>query len=395
LALDEAIRLAANLPPEPDEIRINNDISQVEHDSTMAIPKDMARERTVFKPNKPAIGRVALVTKKTVSPVREAIIASAAGESKEEEHESQPSEPVALVEPEIKSPPPPRPREVAVDTALKPTRWSRVVDCLHEILRSLTRSLPLMFVLIAAGFFVNWLLKDRNEPRSPQAMIASPKIRLYVFAEATANNDEEEIARNPTLHAIGPFLRQEYRRLTKRSDFKPEVKIIGPVELKQDPPNFGPWYDRKRVLNFFNQTILKSPIQNQIRKAEEFAIYLHFYSPQPDRRARYPLEYYGYRSQHEGVVFIPLDKENVEFALVNVAHEILHLMGAKDKFDSFGRPLYPHGYAEPNRVPLYPQVAAEIMARSIPLGNDRTAPVTKLSQAVVGHRTALELNWVD
>ena len=46
-----------------------------------------------------------------------------------------------------------------------------------------------------------------------------------------------------------------------------------------------------------------------------------------------------------------------------IAHEILHTLGASDKYDlATLAPLYPGGYAEPERDPLYPQSFAEIMA---------------------------------
>jgi len=46
-----------------------------------------------------------------------------------------------------------------------------------------------------------------------------------------------------------------------------------------------------------------------------------------------------------------------------IAHELMHTLGATDKYElGSGAPLYPLGFAEPDRQPLYPQVRAEIMA---------------------------------
>ena len=48
---------------------------------------------------------------------------------------------------------------------------------------------------------------------------------------------------------------------------------------------------------------------------------------------------------------------------VVIAHEILHTLGASDKYDPDTlAPLYPIGYAEPDRTPRYPQSFTEIMA---------------------------------
>jgi len=49
-------------------------------------------------------------------------------------------------------------------------------------------------------------------------------------------------------------------------------------------------------------------------------------------------------------------------------HELLHVLGATDKYViSTGEPIFPHGYADPNQRPLFPQTRAEIMGGRIPL----------------------------
>jgi hypothetical protein len=51
-----------------------------------------------------------------------------------------------------------------------------------------------------------------------------------------------------------------------------------------------------------------------------------------------------------------------------IAHELLHTLGATDKYDlSSNQPLHPDGFAEPDRQPLYPQSFAELMAGRIPI----------------------------
>jgi hypothetical protein len=46
-----------------------------------------------------------------------------------------------------------------------------------------------------------------------------------------------------------------------------------------------------------------------------------------------------------------------------IAHELLHTLGATDKYDlASNQPMHPDGFAEPDREPLYPQSLAELMA---------------------------------
>lgn len=80
---------------------------------------------------------------------------------------------------------------------------------------------------------------------------------------------------------------------------------------------------------------------------------------------------------------------------VVIAHEFLHTVGATDKYNpADNQPLYPQGYAEPEREPLYPQRLAEIMAGRIPLSEQRAVMPKSLAEAVVGPSTALEIRWV-
>lgn len=77
---------------------------------------------------------------------------------------------------------------------------------------------------------------------------------------------------------------------------------------------------------------------------------------------------------------------------VVIAHEILHAMGATDKYDFASlMPIYPLGYAEPQREPRLPQRFCEIMAGRIPLGEGRAEQPRSLAQCVVGGATALEI----
>lgn len=77
---------------------------------------------------------------------------------------------------------------------------------------------------------------------------------------------------------------------------------------------------------------------------------------------------------------------------VVIAHEMLHTLGASDKYDaSNNEPLFPIGYARPNKKPLLPQTHAEIMAGRIPVQNARAKMPKSLKQTRIGAATALEV----
>jgi len=77
---------------------------------------------------------------------------------------------------------------------------------------------------------------------------------------------------------------------------------------------------------------------------------------------------------------------------VVIAHELLHVLGATDKYVfSTGSPEYPYGYADPGKRPLFPQTEAEIMGGGIPLSAYEAIMPTSLSQCRIGRKTAEEI----
>jgi hypothetical protein len=79
---------------------------------------------------------------------------------------------------------------------------------------------------------------------------------------------------------------------------------------------------------------------------------------------------------------------------VVMAHEMLHTLGATDKYDPANdAPRFPEGFGNPHQVPLYPQAFAEVMAGRRMLSPDRWAQPDGLDQVVIGPATALEIRW--
>jgi len=78
-----------------------------------------------------------------------------------------------------------------------------------------------------------------------------------------------------------------------------------------------------------------------------------------------------------------------------IAHEMLHTVGALDKYESTGAPMFPVGYANPARKPLFPQRSAEIMAGRIPLSHQSYYMAESLKSVIVNRFTAEEINWLS
>ena len=88
-----------------------------------------------------------------------------------------------------------------------------------------------------------------------------------------------------------------------------------------------------------------------------------------------------------------LDSQTKQNNIV-IAHEMLHTVGAVDKYEAWGNPIYPVGYANSNRNPLFPQRSAEIMAGRIPTSFGSSYMAESLKSVVINRHTAREINWI-
>jgi hypothetical protein len=88
-----------------------------------------------------------------------------------------------------------------------------------------------------------------------------------------------------------------------------------------------------------------------------------------------------------------LKTQNGENNIV-IAHELLHTLGATDKYDPVSAmPLFPAGFANPDQKPLYPQASAEIMAGRRAESEKEAQMPSSLKAVVVGPATAAEIRW--
>lgn len=79
---------------------------------------------------------------------------------------------------------------------------------------------------------------------------------------------------------------------------------------------------------------------------------------------------------------------------VVIAHELLHTVGASDKYDpSDDAPSFPDGYGDPRQNPLFPQRYAELMAGRRLIAADRWEQPESLDEVVIGPATAQEIRW--
>ena len=122
-------------------------------------------------------------------------------------------------------------------------------------------------------------------------------------------------------------------------------------------------------------------------------MFVLYYNPDTHNRLRHSL---GIQKGMIGVVNAYAGRALAQRNNVVIAHEFLHTLGASDKYDrSNNQPVYPDGYAEPDRTPLHPQRKAEIMAGRIPLSEHQAVMPKSFSTSSIGVKTAREIHWVN
>jgi len=128
------------------------------------------------------------------------------------------------------------------------------------------------------------------------------------------------------------------------------------------------------------------------RPPSDIRVFVLYHDPTTTPRVPHSL---GLEKGLIGVVYAFGDRTAQASNAVVTAHEVMHTLGATDKYDpETDLPLYPQGFAEPQRRPLYPQPLAEIMAGRRALAPAQAEMPDSLQDVVVGPLTAAEIRWI-
>jgi hypothetical protein len=124
----------------------------------------------------------------------------------------------------------------------------------------------------------------------------------------------------------------------------------------------------------------------------DIRLFLTFHDPAVTPRLAHSV---GLKEGRMGLVQVFASPADHGANTVVIAHELLHTLGATDKYDlATLQPRYPEGYAEPKLEPRLPQTRAELMAGRIPVGADTADIPAALDQTLIGPLTAREIGWI-
>lgn len=187
---------------------------------------------------------------------------------------------------------------------------------------------------------------------------------------------------------IGAFLEREVARYGVRH--APAMQVTLLPELKQKPP--APPRDGS-VLRIMAWSLklrwwVYRHSDDWLPRPGRIKLFLLYHAPQGGVALEHSL---GLQKGLIGVVHVFADPAQAAQNNIVIAHELLHTLGATDKYEAGGMPRYPEGYAEPELPRSAPRREAEIMAGRLVGANGEPAMPPGLQRCVVGPLTAYEI----
>jgi hypothetical protein len=248
------------------------------------------------------------------------------------------------------------------------------------------RVLALLLVLLAVALNT-WLDRIRS---------TRWHVPLYVAIYPIAADESPVTARYlATLDAerfkpIDQFFSREAARY--HVDAGEPVKTRLRAQLQERPPQRAPgagvfatalWSLRLRYWAW--------RVSGHVHEPEDIRIFVLYHDPALTPTVPHSL---GLTKGLLGVVYAFAAPEMNGANDVVIAHELLHTLGASDKYEAANdAPRFPDGYGDPRQMPLYPQRSAELMAGRRMLSANEWQEAESLDEVVIGPATALEIRW--
>lgn len=237
-----------------------------------------------------------------------------------------------------------------------------------------------IFALMAgAASWEQWAVTDWARPL---------EVVIYPVVASRAERDYVEGLTQGRFLEIAAFLKKQSARYPAKNRAAVSVRL-GPqvAVLPPDPPA------EQSVLGAILWTLKlryyvfrATPFFDSFGKIRLFVVY-HEAGAEPLQNS------VGLRKGLFGVVHAFARPEQDAQNNIVIAHELLHTLGATDKYDASGLPVYPEGFGSPEGGPRYPQVVAEIMAGRVALSPGVASMPESLDACVIGPKTASEIRW--
>ncbi|MEO5860982.1 MAG: hypothetical protein ABIW48_08465 [Burkholderiales bacterium] len=247
----------------------------------------------------------------------------------------------------------------------------------------------LLFILASVAFST-WRAKARVANWRYPLSVAVYPINGDQSAATTAYIDGLNA---DTFKPIADYLDEEAKRFGVVLSYGQPVSLSLAPEVKRQPPDPPPGGNVLRVILWSLQLrywAYRADTSSETNP--HIRMFVRFFDPATHEVVPNSL---GLEQGMISVANTYASKKMEQRNNVVIAHELLHTVGAHDKYDpKTNQPLHPQGYAEPDAQMLYPQRRAEIMGGRIPLSPSTAAMPRGLNETLVGDVTAREIHWI-
>ena len=252
----------------------------------------------------------------------------------------------------------------------------------------------LLFILFVVALYAVRDLRSRRARNDWERTVAVAVVLVHVGGSERVEADAIADL-NERVSALEERLRAEAERHRPGIPKPFRIRILGPVDVAVQPPTptgDGPVDLAKQAVDL--ERWLRDVDPRAGVEPDHWDTRIYVSARRPATTAKSVVE--GQSQQHGriGFVDVELDTSMVDLALFVVAHELMHTLGATDKYDANGRTRAPEGLAEPDRMPLFPQRFAEVMGRNRPVSEGTEVVPESLEELAVGTMTAKEIGWL-
>jgi hypothetical protein len=253
------------------------------------------------------------------------------------------------------------------------------------LIRNLRIGLLTLVLVIVAG--QTWLERRRSTRWSeplfvsvyPIAADDSPVTRRYV-----AGLDAGRFT------PIDAFFRREAARHGLRLEEPVKTRLRAPLD-RLPPPRSSDDGVLRTIVWSLQLRYWAWKQSGRVHEPEDIRLFVLYHDPALTPSVPHSL---GMREGLIGVVYAFAEQSMSAANDVIIAHELLHTLGATDKYDlATDAPRFPDGFGDPRQQPLYPQRTAELMAGRRMLDAGHWEQPLGLDEVVIGPATAAEIHW--
>ena len=174
---------------------------------------------------------------------------------------------------------------------------------------------------------------------------------------------------------------------------RPVRMNLGPVLTEQPPvPPFGSSFLRIGLWSLELRWWVHKMTGHMDRPTPDIQLFLILFDPAQKSLLEHSV---GLQKGRVGIVNAFANRRQRATNNFVIAHEMLHTLGATDKYGPPDMlPVFPGGYAQPDKTPLYPQTKAELMGGRIAVSPEHAVMPDGLGDTMVGPDSAVEIRWL-